>query len=70
MKTSLRLTLLLGLLLLIGWIATDKPAMAVPVCDSLAGRSCQGSLTVSCTWLDGSPGFCTCDTEIHHWDCV
>ncbi len=70
MRTYLRLALLLGLLLLTGWIATDKPAMAVPACDSFAGKLCQGNRTISCTWLDGTPGFCTCETEIHRWDCV
>jgi hypothetical protein len=69
MKTSWKLVLVTAILVLTAWLSGDRPVQASVSCESLADKPCwHFGLRTSCTWANGSSGFCLCDGPT--WDCA
>ena len=67
MNRSLRLAALVAVLGLTAWLTVaERPAYALPICETLEGKACTGS-SQNCTYRGGGFGICYCLGG--HWDC-
>jgi hypothetical protein len=64
MKNALRLVALVGVMFLVSWIGSPKPAYALPYCDNLAGGPCspEGKM------IECISGHCWCTYGL--WECI
>lgn len=72
MKTSLRLVTLLGVMYLVSWALSPRPAYAFPSCENLSGGPCSpDGRMINCTWTSSDPtfpGHCFCTDGL--WECI